>query len=113
MEVAMTGAMKKIVGLARERMISIPDLPLRFARVMDNKSFRYVKAIQSLEQLSPLAIMKRGYSIAMDGEKKIIRSVEETAAGDMIDILMHDGSLSCSVKTIRRGRNFGKEEKRP
>ncbi|HPR50138.1 MAG TPA: exodeoxyribonuclease VII large subunit, partial [Spirochaetota bacterium] len=89
-----------------------PDIPLRFSRIMQEKTHRFNRALQSLDQLSPLSVMRRGYSIVLDSEKRIIRSVSETSEGSGIQVLMRDGSLSCTVDSIRKGDSIGKEEER-
>jgi len=105
-------AVNKILVKARERILGIPDIPLRFSRIMQEKTHRFNRALQSLDQLSPLSVMRRGYSIVLDSEKRIIRSVSETSEGSGIQVLMRDGSLSCTVDSIRKGDSIGKEEER-
>ncbi|HPN14144.1 MAG TPA: exodeoxyribonuclease VII large subunit, partial [Spirochaetota bacterium] len=112
MERSISDAMRSIIAVSRERMISIPDLPVRLARIMDRKSHRFAAAVQALDQLSPLSIMKRGYAIALDSDRNIIRSAGQASEGDVLDLLMHDGSLACTVNSIKQGVGFGKEEKR-
>lgn len=112
MERSISDAMRSIIAVSRERMISIPDLPVRLARIMDRKSHRFAAAVQALDQLSPLSIMKRGYAIALDSDRNIIRSAGQASEGDVLDLLMHDGSLACTVNSIKQGAGFGKEEKR-
>jgi exodeoxyribonuclease VII large subunit len=51
-----------------------------------------------LEDLSPLAILSRGYSasFAHDGHT-VIRSVRQVDAGDMLTVRVADGRIECTV----------------
>jgi exodeoxyribonuclease VII large subunit len=52
-----------------------------------------------LKDLSPLAILGRGYSIARRlPEKTVIRSTADTDAGDRIEVLLGEGELACRVE---------------
>lgn len=60
---------------------------------------------QRLNALSPLATLKRGYSISrkMDGE--VLTSVEQTAVGDRIEVQLAHGHLACRVEELRDTEN--------
>jgi exodeoxyribonuclease VII large subunit len=53
----------------------------------------------TLDALSPLSTLKRGYAIATK-DNKVLRKVEETKPGDNISVQLHEGSLSCVVENI-------------
>lgn len=60
--------------------------------------------IDKLEVLSPISILKRGYSICMDVDsKRIIKSSKDAKEGDMVVILLSEGSLVCNVKECKEG----------
>lgn len=50
-----------------------------------------------LTQLSPLAILARGYAIVQNADGKALRSTEETAPGESIDVRLHAGRLRATV----------------
>ncbi|MDR0879886.1 MAG: exodeoxyribonuclease VII large subunit [Clostridioides sp.] len=50
-----------------------------------------------LHNLSPLATLKRGYSITQKDEK-VITSVESVEVGEKIDLILRDGKLDCVVE---------------
>jgi exodeoxyribonuclease VII large subunit len=104
--------MNRTMARSREKLLSLPDLSLRFARLLQDRARRFDRAAGSLEQLSPLAVMRRGYAVVMDGRKRIIRSIAETAPGSQVQVLLRDGSLACSVESIQKGDVLGKEEER-
>ena len=51
----------------------------------------------SLDAMSPLKVLSRGYSVATLSSGKTIRSIDETAEGDRIFVRVSDGSLDCTV----------------
>ena len=59
----------------------------------------FTNEINKLEANSPLNIMKKGYSVAFLGDKKIT-TVKEINTGDEISVQLVDGSLECKVNNI-------------
>ena len=53
---------------------------------------------QRLDALSPLATLKRGYSISRKTDGKVLTSTEQVSIGDRIEIQLSDGHLACSVE---------------
>ncbi len=51
-----------------------------------------------LEALSPLAVLKRGYSVVTDANGKLIAHTRDAAKGGTIDIRLQDGHLAAVVK---------------
>lgn len=50
-----------------------------------------------LHDLSPLAVIGRGFSIARTGDGDVIRSVAQAPAGSAVSITVADGELACTV----------------
>ena len=50
-----------------------------------------------LRALSPLAVLDRGYSITYAPSGRVLRSVGETSAGDMLTTRLADGTVSSTV----------------
>ena len=50
-----------------------------------------------LHDLSPFAVLSRGYAIAKDEEGSVVRSIHAVHGGDRIDVAVSDGVISCSV----------------
>jgi exodeoxyribonuclease VII large subunit len=55
------------------------------------------RAAARLHALSPLAVLGRGYSIAIRADGRAIRSAREVSAGDAITIRVHRGTIDASV----------------
>ena len=63
-----------------------------------------------LDALSPLAVVARGYSVVTDTEGNALKSVQSAKVGANIDIRMSDGSISATVKSIKKGNKNGNKE---
>ena len=57
----------------------------------------------SLDALSPLKVLGRGYSVAKDTTGQLLRIIEQTEVGQAITVTLGDGSLDCTVDGIRKG----------
>lgn len=65
-------------------------------RYMDVQKQRVMYGIQSLDYLSPLKIMHRGYSYVLKDEK-IIKDAQEIQIGDAVNIQLSKGNLTATV----------------
>ena len=67
------------------------------------------KNITSLSSLlnsyNPLGVLKRGYSVAFDGEGKIISAANQIDIGEGFTLKLSDGSISA----VRTGEEYGKK----
>lgn len=75
------------------------------ARIMKTRLWNFRRRYESrhahLTQLSPLAVLGRGYAIVEDASKQILRSAEETSAGEQLRIRLHRGELEAVVSATR------------
>ena len=67
------------------------------------KRRNFEKLGASLDAMSPLRVLARGYSIAEDEAGKLLRSVGELGPGSRVSLLMSDGKADCVVEDIRQG----------
>ena len=56
---------------------------------------------RQMHQLSPLAILERGYAIVEASDGTVIRSSEQTARGDSLGVRLHEGRLRVRVEDSR------------
>ncbi|HUH91050.1 MAG TPA: exodeoxyribonuclease VII large subunit, partial [Lysobacter sp.] len=54
---------------------------------------------RSLEAISPLATVARGYAIVQHEDGRLVRSVLDAAPGDRLDVRLADGRLQVRVET--------------
>ena len=82
----------------REKLHDVTKLLFRAARDSGkNKRTRYERIVLELNALSPLKIMARGYSLAYDKDRRLIKSTRDVSPGDQLTLRMHDGSIDCQV----------------
>jgi exodeoxyribonuclease VII large subunit len=68
--------------------------------VINMRDTRLDKASARLEALSPLAVLSRGYAIVYTADGRLLRSVRETSAGQMVRARLEHGTLEAEVTQI-------------
>ena len=58
----------------------------------------YVRLVSSLEAMSPLKVLARGFSVATDKTGRIIRNADAVVPGDSVHIRLEHGALDCRVE---------------
>lgn len=96
----------------RDKFYSIADISLLLDAFVKDKKHRLLMAMTSLEQLSPLGVMRRGYAMVLHGEDVLVRHTNEASVGEMIKVLISDGTFHCIIESIQEGNYFGKKEDR-
>ena len=71
-------------------------------RQLERKRRQLTGLAASLDAISPLKVLGRGYGLVQSGGR-LIRSVRDTAAGEELTITLHDGALTASVIGIKEG----------
>jgi len=69
----------------------------RAERLLNGKKQAYIKYAASLDALSPLKVLGRGYSIATDLSGTPISSAEGVSVGDKLRVSLSRGVLLCTV----------------
>jgi len=57
-------------------------------------------AAASLDALSPLAVLHRGYAIAQDANGKLLRDAGDVTVGDLVDVTLSKGKLRTKVENV-------------
>ncbi len=78
-----------------QRLLSASERQLQLKR----ESF--VRHCASLDALSPLKVLSRGYSVVRSESGEIVSSASALSPGERIDVTMARGALSCRVEEIR------------
>jgi exodeoxyribonuclease VII large subunit len=77
------------------------DFERAMQQILINKQTKYDRILATLQALSPLKIMERGYSLAYTQEHRLIKSIKQVKQKDEIQIQLADGSLLCKVNDIK------------
>ncbi len=72
-------------------------LPLAWARLLHNHQQRLAQNAALLHSLSPLPTLQRGYTLALNSQGQLIRSVTAVASQQEIRLRFHDGEASVKV----------------
>ena len=94
-----------------DHMVQIEDRRMRLDRLRDELSAaqtdnlslhhrRYIALASSLDAMSPLRVLSRGYSIANGADGTVVKSVSELSEGEKIRLRLSDGSADCVVDKI-------------
>ncbi|CQR57075.1 exodeoxyribonuclease VII large subunit [Paenibacillus riograndensis] len=91
------------VSAARRRTESLTrELAGAMQVRLQEKRSRFAAELRHLDALSPLKVMSRGYSLVYDEkEEHLIKSLKEVELGDVVNIKLNDGQLSCQVWGMR------------
>ncbi len=105
---AATGLARAIpLGLQRdsERLARSREALARIGpRVVERAGEQTSRAASRLHDLSPLAILGRGYAVCFEDDgTTIVRSAREVSAGDRVQVRVHEGSLACIVESTDEG----------
>ena len=68
------------------------------SRTVEGQRRRFASLAASLDALSPLKVLGRGYSIARDEEGRVISRLEQTQEGQRLHLRLSDGTLCCRVE---------------
>lgn len=58
--------------------------------------------VSTLDALSPLKIMDRGYSLVYTSNQQLIKKVEQVELNDRIQIQLNNGKIDCQVMNVER-----------
>lgn len=82
----------------RERLSRLSAaLPGSAARAVTQRRERLNALAASLDALSPLKVLGRGYAIARRADGKAVVSTGDVAPGDKLNLTLSDGSVDCRV----------------
>ena len=66
--------------------------------LINQKSLEH--AASQLDSYSPLATLKRGFSITRKADLQVVKSCKQVKNNEKLDIILHDGSINCRVEHI-------------
>lgn len=72
----------------------------RYERLISAKKHDYVRLAASLDALSPLKVLSRGYSVVTDTDGKALSDANDAKIGDRLKVSLSKGSLVCGVEEV-------------
>ena len=95
-----TMAPRRRIALLRQRMEALRLRPqAAIARRLRHDKVHLRGLARSLEAVSPLATVARGYAILLHDDGRVIRSVQDAQVGDRVQAKLGDGQLPLRVVT--------------
>ncbi len=70
------------------------------------QKLRFTKDVTALKKLNPLDVLLRGYA-AVEKDGKVLGGADDVAAGDTVKVLLGDGTLTCDVTQVTKGKRNG------
>ena len=68
----------------------------RISKLLDFNNIKLKGIVNSIENMSPLNILSKGYSITYKGDS-VVKSVEDLNNGDIISIRLKDGCVNGNI----------------
>lgn len=88
----------KLLAQQQKQTRLLEDRMVRSIRSqLNNRQQHWRRIVETLNVVSPLATLKRGYAIVEDSSGNIVRSHQAVAVGDTINTRLGDGSIDCTV----------------
>lgn len=81
-------------------------LTRNMSEILKNKQKDFLHRISILENVSPLKIMEKGYSLVYKEKDQLVKSVKDVSKGDQVQLALSDGKLICEVLESK-GENDG------
>ncbi|MFB3160467.1 exodeoxyribonuclease VII large subunit [Neobacillus sp. 179-J 1A1 HS] len=81
------------------------DIQRAMGQIFLKKQTEFERILATLQALSPLKIMERGFSLVYSEDNVLIKSVKQVKENEPIQIQLTDGSLLCNVQTIKESEN--------
>jgi exodeoxyribonuclease VII large subunit len=99
-------ALARAVAPRRLRAGALRDRLLRAMRLLVGKSRRHLLAVTgTMEALSPLATLRRGYAVPVDDAGRVLRDVDAFEPGRRFTLRVVDGRVVCEAIESERTEN--------
>lgn len=114
-ELASRRVMQSPTGFIDQRRLELDSIRLRLGAAATGRLHRerqeFARLAAKLDALSPLKVLGRGYSIALDAEGRAVREADQLKAGDKLDLRLSRGGAKCLVESVYGGEDNGCKEK--
>ena len=75
-------------------------LDANFGARLDDARAGLEVAVASLDALSPLGVLGRGYALVEDAGGRLVRAARRVRAGDRLRVRLGEGALRCRVEEV-------------
>lgn len=93
-------ASDKIINGKMQIDICLKKIENSLSLKMEKEKSRYGRIVSSLDAMSPLKTISRGYVVAQNIDGKVISKKEDVALGDNIKITVSDGKIDAKVMEV-------------
>lgn len=101
---------RKLEQLERERNFVVSNLFSTMNNYLKDQRNRLNRAMQQLDDISPLKTISRGYVYTTDQKGNTVTSVDQLKIDEKLKLHFKDGQVQVNVENIRREKN-GNQEK--
>lgn len=92
---------KELVKVANQQNETLrKDMVRAMTTILSSKQKDFQQILSTLDALSPLKVMDRGYSLVYDGDGNLAKSVARFTKDDTLKVQMADGSLDCKAVKV-------------
>src|SRR5699024_3916714 len=92
--------LRKIDQLTNDWQQLDKELESNMKQLMTGKRQSFTHAVESLDLLSPLKVMTRGYAY-VSTDQTIIKSINDVTVGESVSIHLSDGKITAEVKEVK------------
>ena len=114
-ELASRRVMRSPTGFIDQRRLELDAVRMRLVAAATRQPNRqrqeFSRLAAKLDALSPLKVLGRGYSIALDAEGRAVREAGALRPGDKLDLRLSKGGARCLVESVYGGTEDGSKEK--
>jgi exodeoxyribonuclease VII large subunit len=97
-------AFRKPLDLIRVLSRRVDETADRLTRAatadVERKADKLAAAMEQLDALSPLSVLKRGYSLTRRGDGAVVRDVADVAAGEVLTVRLATGEIITRVLSV-------------
>ncbi len=96
---------RAIARIGRDVEVQATGLLCAGGRICSHKQLEIARLASTLDALSPLKVLGRGYAIPRTPSGTVVHSVGDVATGDELEVLVVDGTISATVnKSVAQTR---------
>ncbi|MDU7337474.1 MAG: exodeoxyribonuclease VII large subunit [Clostridium sp.] len=107
--------MKKSLGLEMHRMQidrMVDRMNGKMKQSVNTARLQLAEQTAALHAFSPLRVLARGYTVALNEKGESVRTVEQVQSGEPLSLILQDGRLSCTVNEVSK-ESIGQEGNTP